>query len=164
MWLLMTFFTSYVLLASVDAALSWRDVLSMLGLVAPVVFGVILYLVKRQYTASYNLQESKVAEAREHVDRQLVVIKANYAEQLATMAERRAQQKENLAKLEDALRVLTVGHNQLAQELLGHQNTCSSKFVMRDIYVNDLAAQKEHIRTIKELINQQYNMVETLIK
>ena len=66
--------------------------------------------------------------------------------------------------MEKAVLLLTAKSATTSEAVLKHQNACSSRYVERSVYTQDVAAQKEHIRMIKELINQQIEMVEKLVR
>lgn len=156
----------FIVFASPTSAppFGWREILSVLGFLSPIVFGLLYYLLKKKQEAEGALHVANLNSLRDHVAKQLHKIESTYKAQLATSDSQRAQQKENLDKLEKALLLLTEKGNKTSQDVLSHQNVCSSRYVARDVYSHDIAAQKEHIRTIKELINQQIETVEKLVR
>jgi DNA repair exonuclease SbcCD ATPase subunit len=157
------------------SSFGWREVLSVLGFVSPIVFGIILYLIKKKSEAELKVHEAKLKEVatsytaelkelRTHVDTTLRDIDASYRSQLATDHSALSQHKETIEKLERSLSQLSDKLHRTAQDTLSHQNACSARYVERSVYANDIAAQKEHLRTIKELINQQIETVERLMR
>ncbi len=157
------------------SSFGWREALSIVGLLSPVVFGIIIYLIKKRSEAEVALQKEQLKtlardhttalkDLRDYVDNTLREIESTYKAQLATSVSSLAQHKEDIQKLEHAVQKLTDKVQATAQDNLIHQNSCSSRYVERSAYANDISAQKEHIRTIKELVNQQIEMVEKLVR
>ncbi len=142
----------------------WREILSVLGFLSPIVFGVLYYLLKKKQEAERLLHVAELKALRTHVDQQLHEIESTHKAQLATSDAQRTQQKEGLDKLEEALRLLTDKGTRTSEGMLRQQNACSKRYVERDVYAQDIGAQKEHMRTIKELINQQIETVEKLVR
>lgn len=156
--------TQFVVFAAPAPAFGWRELLSVLGILSPIVFGVLYYLLKKRQEAESALHAAELKDVRSQVGQQLHEIGSTYRAQLATIDSQRSQQKEDLAKLERALLLLAEKGTRTAEGVLKQQNVCSTRYVERYVYAQDLAAQKEHMRTIKELINQQIETVEKLIR
>jgi hypothetical protein len=153
----------------------WREVLSVLGFLSPIIFGIIAYLIKKKGDAERALQKARLKELstqhttalkelRDYVDNTLRDIEATYKAQLATSGSFLAQHKEALDKLEERMESLSGRVQTTAQANLEHQNACTSRYVERSVYAQDTAAQKDHLRTIRELINQQIETVEKLAR
>jgi hypothetical protein len=153
----------------------WREVLSVLGFLSPIVFGIIAYLLKKKADAERELQKARLKELstqhttalkelRDHVDNTLRDIEATYKAQLATSDSSLAQHKEELTRLERQIDALSTRVQTTAQANLEHQNACTARYVERSVYAQDTAAQKDHLRTIRELINQQIETVEKLAR
>jgi hypothetical protein len=104
-----------------SSGVSWRDLLAIVAIILPLVFGLILYLVKSK--------SDKEAEAL----------------------------KETIQRLERTLEKLQDKQEAFEKEVY-------ARYLTLDGYQRDLEAQKEHLGTIKELIQQQVDKVEDLIK
>lgn len=161
---LILLYALFVVFAAPAPAFGWREILSVLGFLSPIVFGVLYYLLKKKQEAERALHAAELAELRTQVGQQIQAIESTYRAQLATIDSQRAQQKESIDKLERAIMVLADKNSRTSEGMLKQQNACSKRYVERDVYAQDLAAQKEHMRTIKELINQQIDTVEKLVR
>ncbi len=131
---------------SAEKSITWRDILAVAGIVVPLLFTAVAYLIRKKIQAEKELQDRKLDEIRQDLERE------------------NQRVKEVLDRLERGMSDLTHSTGEAHRDILLHQNACTDKYVTRDNYNHDLQAQKDHLVTIKELINQQAEAVDRLVK
>jgi len=132
--------------AEAEKGITWRDVLAVAGIVAPIIFAIIIYLIRKRIQAEKELQDSKLDDLKQQFSRE------------------HQQQKEILTRLQKELDEAQKGLAEAQREVLTHQTACAGKYVDRNTYNNDLQAQKDHLATLKDLIKQQAEAVDRLVK
>jgi len=105
-------------------AFSWRDVLTILSIVIPLVLGAFIYLLRKKQEAENELRKQQIQDVKESV--------------------KRAQ-----ADADAALRKIESTINQH----LSHQTMCVSRFVSNDVYKQDMETQSSHVASMKGTID-----------
>jgi len=125
-----------------DGSFAWRDAISILGIALPLLFGLILYLVRKKQEAENALRVQQITELKD-------AIKAS-----------RAAADTALSKLEEHIRVF-----------LQHQTGCAGSFVKDTVYKKDVETQRQHVAamtntidTLNSMLVQQQQMVTQLLK
>lgn len=125
-----------------SAGFNWRDLLSLMGIILPLIFGFILYLLRKRQEAEKALQEQRLSEIKSLIER---------AQEDADEA---------LEKIEAAMKA----H-------LSHQTGCRDKYVNKDTYKQDMEMQSNHVASMKGTIDtlntimvHQQNLVTQLVK
>lgn len=128
--------------AAQDASFAWRDLLSILGIVLPLIFGLVLFLIRKKQEAENKLREQQLNELKTAIGR----------------AQKDVDDAEE--QLEKHIR-----------KYLQHQTACAGDFVKENVYKKDVETQREHvaamtntIETLNSMLVQQQQMVAQLLK
>jgi hypothetical protein len=116
--------------ATSSSSFSWRDAVSILGIVLPLIFGLILYLIKKKQEAENKLHERELSELRDAIGR---------TQKIA---------EEACEELERHIR-----------EYLQHQKACSDVFVKDSVYRKDMVTQREHVTSMTSTIDTLNSML-----
>lgn len=121
---------------------TWRELLSVLGILLPIAFGFVLYLLRKRQEAESELRKQQLDELRS----------------LITRAQKDA---------DVALEKITTAVN----AHLTHQNGCMDKYINKDTYKQDMEMQSNHVASMKATIDtlntimvNQHNLVTQLVK
>jgi peptidoglycan hydrolase CwlO-like protein len=114
------------------AAFSWRDMLSVFGIVLPILVGVIFYLLKRKADTE---NESRRQEVKDLKDR--------------------------IKGLDDELTDLRKELQKATSDILSHQNSCSRRYVDQTKYDSDATVQKGQIETMNKMLDTTTDMLES---
>ena len=120
----------------------WREVLSLGGIILPVLLGIFLHLIRKKQEAENELRKQQLKDIKDAI--------------------KRAQKD-----ADDALEKIASAVNQH----LTHQIVCGDKFVGKDAYKQDMEMQSGHvasmrgtIETLHQVMTQQQTLVAQLVK
>jgi len=122
----------YMAAESTKDDFGWKGLLSVLGLVLPIIFGFIFYLLKRKSDAELATRKSENEGLQKQID----------------------SMKDDLKSLDTLLR-------KAATDILEHQNGCSRRYVEQKKYDSDARVQKGQIETMNKMLDTTTDMLES---
>jgi transposase len=122
----------HLYMAADPATFGWKDLLSILGLILPILFGFIFYLLKRKSDAEIEARRTEIKGLQSQLD----------------------SMKDDAKSLDQQLR-------QATNDILGHQNSCSRRYVEQQKYESDARVQKGQIETMKKMLDTTTDMLES---
>lgn len=115
-----------------ETAFGWKGLLSVLGILLPILFGFIFYLLKRKADVEIEAHRKEITGLQKQID----------------------SVKERAQELDKELRKATY-------DILEHQNGCSRRYVEHQKYDSDARVQKGQIETMNKMLDTTTEMLES---